>query len=33
LKTTTHGERTSVAKKSSKKNPISPAGTVATKIR
>ena len=33
LKTTTQGERTSVAKKSSKKNPIDAAGTVATRIR
>ena len=33
LKTTTQGERTCVAKKSSKKNPISAAGTVATRIR
>jgi hypothetical protein len=33
LTTTTHGERTTVAKKSSKKNPIRPAGMVASSIR
>jgi hypothetical protein len=33
LKTTTQGERTSVANKSSKKKPIRAAGTVAIKMR
>jgi hypothetical protein len=33
LKTTTQGERTSVAKKSSKKKPISAAGIVATRTK
>jgi hypothetical protein len=33
LKTTTQGERTRVAKKPSKKNPIRAARTVASRIR